>query len=257
MPTLYDLTDAAYPQDNTLPVEQPYTGPNLGPLQRKIVPVTVEPDTVGNTSVLDRIKANLGMAGVEDKTGQSESPLIKRLFGLGGEERYQTWPERIVREGLSAPHDVLTSPVPSTSQSLIEPAMQTAALAGSGGIAGAEEGAAAALGSSPFLRPALKYEGKIYKAPMGGQHLDALPAHLADEFERQAMSGEDISNFNFGFMNHKGQFLNREAALDYGIKEGLIDPHAGQYGALTSTLLADSSKPGVALEGNPFEKEKK
>jgi hypothetical protein len=63
-----------------------------------------------------------------------------------------------------------------------------------------------------------------------------------------AMSGEDISHYNFGFVNDKGQFLNREKALDYGINTGLIDPHAGKYGALTSTLMADSSKPGTAIE---------
>jgi hypothetical protein len=68
------------------------------------------------------------------------------------------------------------------------------------------------------------------------QHLDAIPDSLYPEFQKQAMSGEDISNFNFGFMNHKGQFLNREDALDYAIKEGLVDKSAGQYGALTSTM---------------------
>ena len=121
------------------------------------------------------------------------------------------------------------------------------ALAGTGGLAGAD----ATLGATPFLRPGLKYVGKIYKANKslaeGGEHLDAIPAHLDDLFRQQAMSGEDISNFNFGFMNHKGQFLDREKALDYAIKEGLIDPQAGKFGALTSTMMADSSKPGTAI----------
>lgn len=170
--------------------------------------------------------------------------IVDRLTGMNGEERYQLWPEKVVREALSAAHDTYNSEQPITSQDLITPAQAMSALAGTGGLAGAD----ASLGSSPFLRPALKYENKIYKAPVGGQHLDALPEHLADTFQQQAMSGQDISNFNFGFMNHKGQFLDREKALDYAIKEGLLDPHAGQYGALTSTLLADSSKPGTAIE---------
>lgn len=35
-----------------------------------------------------------------------------RLFGTGGEERYQTWPERMVRSGFSLPHDVMTGEQP-------------------------------------------------------------------------------------------------------------------------------------------------
>jgi hypothetical protein len=66
------------------------------------------------------------------------------------------------------------------------------------------------------------------------------------------MSGEDLSNFNFGFMNHKGQFLSREDALKYAIDQGMIHPNseAARAGTLTSTmqLLADSSKPGTAIE---------
>lgn len=44
-----------------------------------------------------------------------------------------------------------------------------------------------------YLYPALAYEGEIYEAPLNGQHLDALPKHLADDFHRKAMSGEDES----------------------------------------------------------------
>jgi hypothetical protein len=174
--------------------------------------------------------------------------ILDRLLGTNGQERYQLWPEKLVRDALSAPHDVLNSKVPSTSGDLIKPALDVSALAGTGGLAGVSEGGAAALGAGPFLRPALKYEGKIYKAPMGGEHMDAIPADLRPEFTRQAMSGEDISNFNFGFMNHKGHFLNREDALKYAIDEGLMSPHDAKFGALTSTLMADSSKPAIATK---------
>lgn len=167
--------------------------------------------------------------------------IYDRLLGMNGVDRYQLWPERMLRAGITAPHDVLNSKVPLTSEDLIKPALDMAALAGTGGVGGVGEEAGMALGSSPFLRPALKYEGKIYKAPVMksgefGQHLDAIPSNLRDEFTRQAMSGEDISNFNFGFMNHKSQFLNREDALKYAIDNGLLDPHAARYGALTSTM---------------------
>lgn len=78
--------------------------------------------------------------------------------------------------------------------------------------------------------------------------MDVIPPNLYPEFQRMAMSGEDISHYNFGFYNDRGHFLDREAALKYGIETGLIDPQAGKFGALTSTLLADSSKPGIAIE---------
>ena len=173
------------------------------------------------------------------------SRIADRLFGLNGVERYQLWPERLVRSAVTAPGEVLANPVPTTSGDLIKPALDTAALAGTGGLAGVGEDAGLALGAGPFLRPALKYNNKIYKAPIkdpnnpvffGAEHLDALPKDLQNEFMRQAMSGEDISNFNFGFMNHKGQFMKREDALDYGIKEGLLNPQDAKFGTLTSTM---------------------
>lgn len=174
--------------------------------------------------------------------------IYDRLTGSNGVERYQLWPERVVRDAVSAPHDVMNSTVPLTSQDLIKPALDMSALAGTGGLAGAEAGTV--LGSAPMLRPALKYNNKIYKAPIGGQHLDALPKELVNDFHEKAMTGEDISHYNFGFMNHKGQFLDRQKALDYAIENGLLDPHSAQYGALTSTmdLMADSSKPAMAFK---------
>ena len=104
------------------------------------------------------------------------------------------------------------------------------------------------LGATPSLRPALKYKDKLYKGKPGQEHMDVIPNSLYPEFQQMAMKGEDISHYNFGFVNDKGHFLSREDALKYGIDNGLIDPQAGKYGALTSTLFSDSSKPGVAIE---------
>lgn len=183
--------------------------------------------------------------------------IVDKLLGTNGQQRYMLWPEKLVRDALSAPHDIMQqNPYPEGSEqyvafensrqdAMLPAALNMSALAGTGGLAGAEEGAS--LGSAPFLRPALKYQGKIYKAPIGAEHMDAIPESLRPEFTRQAMSGEDISNFNFGFMNHKGQFLNREDALKYAIDNGLLDPHSARYGALTSTLMEDSSQPGAAI----------
>lgn len=199
----------------------------------------------------------------------------ERLVGMGGGERYQTWPEKVARSGATLAGDTLSGQVPQwsedpatgevhTSPQMIERAQDMAALASSGGVGGVEaSGADATLGSGPFLRPALKYEGKIYKAPVGGQHLEALPPPLRDTYMRQAMNGDDISNFDFGFMNHKGQFMNREAALDYAINNGLADPASSKYRVLTTdfldnnihpelqkaynTLRSDTTEPGAAV----------
>src|SRR5216684_3488308 len=104
----------------------------------------------------------------EDATAEPSiaQKISDTFLGTHGHERYQLWPERLVRSALSAPHDVYNSETPLTSQDLIAPALDMSALAGTGGLAGVGESAGAAtLGSGPFLRPALKYEGKIYKAP--------------------------------------------------------------------------------------------
>jgi len=205
-----------------------------------------------NNSDLPTIPPVGGLADTPFSVGNdSVNKLVDRLTtDQPGQPRVQLWPERMLRDALAAPHDVYNSKVPLTSEDLIKPAMDMAAVAGTGGLGGVGEGAEAALGAGPFLRPALKYQGKIYKAPVNGQHLDAIPPNLRDEFTRQAMSGEDISNFNFGFLNHKGHFLDRGDALKYAIDNGLLDPHSARYGALTSTmdLMADSSKPGTAVQ---------
>jgi len=177
--------------------------------------------------------------------------------------RYQTWPEKVVRSGASLAHDAMTGEVPQwsidpktgdyhTNPEMVERAQDMAGLAGSGGLGGVGGSAAdMTLGSAPFLRPALKYEGKVYKAPTGGQHLDALPPEVRNTYMRQALNGDDISNFDFGFMNHKGQFLNREAALDYAVEQGLVDPATARQGALTTDnlLMSDTSQPGAAVAG--------
>lgn len=206
--------------------------------------------------------------------------VINKLF-RDDDQRYQLWPEKVVREALTGANKVMEegsnlglrredvtdipapnmptkdstwlgeklgiAPVYATPQdSIIEKAQAISALAGTGGLAGSESGAV--LNATPSLRPALKYKDRLYKGKPGQEHQDVIPAHLYPEFQQMAMSGEDISHYNFGFVNDKGHFLTREDALKYGIDNGLIDPQAGKYGALTSTLMADSSKPGVAIE---------
>lgn len=182
---------------------------------------------------------------------------VAKLTGAES-ERYQLWPEKVVREGLTSAGDIVKpNPYPEGSEEyewyedrrsndMVKAAMGISSLAGSGGLAGGAEGAA--LNATPSLRPALRYKDKLYKGKEGQQHLDVIPEQLYPDFQKKAMSGQDINEYNFGFINDKGQFLTREKALEYGINTGLIDPQAGKYGALTSTLMADSSKPGMAIE---------
>jgi len=297
MPNLYDLTEAGYtdPVSAALPVEQPYLGvPAEADGIRRVYITTptaeAKPEEIITASrpeprpePMPSLWDNLGMAGVKDKSGKSESEILKKLFGLGGKERHQLWPEKVVREGLKAAGEVMSTdtlsqlglrredltdiPAPSEptkdstwlgkilgiapvaaqpGDDLIEKAQAVSALAGSGGLAGGVEGAA--LNATPSLRPALKYKDRLYKGKEGQQHMDVIPESLYPEFQKMAMSGEDISHYNFGFVNDKGQFLTREKALQYAVDTGLIDKDAGKYGALTSTLMADSSKPGTAIE---------
>ncbi len=248
--------------DNTLPTGRLYVSANNMPAGDGGLPIAPMSDP--DAAVMANMPAD------DTTQGSVAQRVIDKLLGTNGQERYQLWPEKLIRDALAAPHDVYTEgalppglrredftdkPVPSGLTSAVGPeskligqALDVSALAGTGGLAGTGEVAGTALGAGPFLRPALKYEGKIYKAPVGGEHMDAIPPDLRPEFTRQAMSGEDISNFNFGFMNHKGQFLDREKALNYAIDNGLLSPHDAKYGALTSTLMADSSKEAAAID---------
>jgi hypothetical protein len=206
------------------------------------------------------ISGNVGTDNIvrpePDYVNPPKGNAVAKLTGAEG-ERFQLWHEKIIREGLTAAGKVLSGKVPQwsidnvtgdvhTSPQMIEKAQEISALAGSGGLAGGAEGAA--LNATPSLRPALRYKDKLYKGKEGQQHLDVIPENLYGDFQKKAMSGQDIKDYNFGFINDKGQFLDREKALEYGINTGLIDPQAGKYGALTSTLMADSSKPGTAIE---------
>jgi hypothetical protein len=274
MPKLSELTDVNYtgeydPMGNALPVEKPF------------------PE-------LQRIYVNEPSVEQPSKGSVVARSILDKLFGQTG-ERYQLWPEKIVRDALSAAHDVkegkelsniglrredvtdkpvpqrgdkpdmpgvltsvaggiLTPTASSPQDSIIEKAQAISALAGTGGLAGGAEGAV--LNATPSLRPALKHKERLYKGKPGQEHQDIIPDSLYNDFQKKAMSGEDLAEYNFGFINDKGHFMTREDALKYGIDNGIIDPHSGKYGALTTTLLADSSKPGTAIEAmaktNPF-----
>jgi len=110
MPSLAELTDQYPQQDTSLPVAQPYRGANLGPLSAVGIPTGV----VGG----DPTVVAAPVAPVPDVTqpdpnsvGSSGSQIIDKLLGLGGQERYQLWPEKVVRDALAAPHDAMVNGV--------------------------------------------------------------------------------------------------------------------------------------------------
>lgn len=71
------------------------------------------------------------------KTGPSDEVKtgVNRLLGTGGEERYKTWPEKLVVDAITAPGNVLKSETPVTTEELIKPALDVSNLAGTGGLA--------------------------------------------------------------------------------------------------------------------------
>lgn len=147
-----------------------------------------------------------------------------KLFGTGGEERYQTWPERMVRSGASLPGDVLSGAEPivdpatgRTSERVIERAQDTAGLAG--GSALIERPGAGTLGSGPVrpampreqLFPALLKDGRVYKGLAGVEEHAALANHY---FGRDLDKLPDVDT---GFVDHRGRFLSPDKAAEYAV----------------------------------------
>ena len=73
---------------------------------------------------------------------------IKKLLGVGGEERYQTWPERTVRSAFTLPAQMYSGEVPMGSDEEIQRAQDIAGLAGGTMFAGVKPGVAT-LGAGP------------------------------------------------------------------------------------------------------------
>ncbi len=287
MPKLFEITDAYTPEETidglpvepVLPTERPrviintaeFDKPKPDPLWDDVegFKTTVKntasgiADAIKYASELDQ-KFTSSVLNFPKKAYENSDDLvkgIKNLFGIGEGERYQLWPEKVVKEALTSAGDIAKpNPYPEGSEQwyeyegkrqegMVPAAMAISALAGSGGLAGTGAKAGeVALGATPFLRPALRHKDRLYKGKPGQEHQDIIPNSLYDDFQKKAMSGEDLAEYNFGFVNDKGHFLSREDALKYGIDNGLIDPHSGKFGALTTTLMADSSKPGTAIE---------
>ena len=62
---------------------------------------------------VDHDPFNIGVSGGETPNQSSGMKAVDRLLGLGGEERFQLWPEKMVRSGATIARDVLTGAVSS------------------------------------------------------------------------------------------------------------------------------------------------
>lgn len=235
----------------------------------KLTPVDIDPFNVGMSEALPAPQARLRAKELFSDFGKAFMSGLQDSGRAGATSMMEALENQYVPEGAVGINDAgqwtdkQGNPLNVQRRPNIVPLTKTA----EGGYEGAMPamadvwntmggvGKAATLGAGPVLRPALKYKDKIYKAKEGQQHLDALPVELQDTFQKMAMSGEDISHFNFGFINHKGHFLQREDALKYAIDNGLLDPNDAKYGTLVTTMLNDSgggqkvaSQAGQALK---------
>ena len=124
----------------SLPVEAPRF--NLTP-NVALVESTPKPLKQGTDPVTGR--PDLKFVPVDDPWANTPKP-IKKLLGVGGEERYQLWPERALRSGLSAPLDALTGRMqvndPETgmpTDEAIRRSQDVASVGGPGGLMNLEE----------------------------------------------------------------------------------------------------------------------
>ena len=78
----------------------------------------------------------------------------------------------------------------------------------------------------PILVPAIKHlpTGRIFRGKSGEYHHDV--AEVNGFF---GVNWRDNPELVTGFVNHKGQFLTRERALDYAIENDLLHDMAKEY----------------------------
>jgi hypothetical protein len=198
---------------------------------------------------------------------------MQKLFGVNG-PRYQTWPEKMVRSGTTLAHDVGTgeepdytglrredfTDIPGDAQpmdSMIQRSQDMTALAGGSGFASAEEGALGMAGGKlpqpdRYLIPAIKVGDKIYKGLLGSDHPDIPKMYGLDKgFPSEDAFLESLPENAFGFINHKGHFLERGDAGEYAADNQLVAPQYAdmirKVGLTADMLLSDTSKPGAAL----------
>lgn len=143
-----------------------------------------------------------------------------------------------IKSAVTLPGDVYAGRTPMGLPSQTEDLTRVADLAGlamTGGVAGTGAGGVA-LGAG-FLRPAIRYNGKIYKAPEGSKsHIDALEA-IPDPKVRDRATWDGDTR---GYVDESGKYYDRRRAQDYALKEDLIDPAAPAWARTSPELIAEN-----------------
>ena len=229
------LYDAAPVQAQQLPLpvdaptfqqpEQPIAPPKPA---YKLTPVDVDP---------------FQSTGTEGNTAAESSGFkpIDRLFGLGGEPRYQTWPERMVREAVAAPHDVMNSPTPMTSEQMIPAAQAISSLAGVGSMPMATKGALGALGGK-LIQP---LKGNVNLSDLAlSEHGMAIAKRVSEDsiikpnqnIKLLPVEGNPFLDWNVkGFENQNWFHGTTHEFNKFDLNKGNIENHLGQYPHFTSS----------------------
>lgn len=146
--------------------------------------------------------------------------MASRLLGVG-QERYQTWPEKIVRSGFSLPHDVMTGEVPvrdaegRTSSELIERTQDLSGLMGGGFTAKPNALVAAAESSHNAPIAALANAPRFYSALEHAVNNSKMPKADADQWLGYLRNQPGVKQEELDWVLHdlpKGQITKAELA---------------------------------------------
>jgi hypothetical protein len=175
--------------------------------------------------------------------------LIDALTGLGGGERYQLFPERMVRSALNLPADVMSGAVPTpfnmpsggaedaySMMSLVARAQDMAALTMLPGVAG--RASAVIRGPRPWMEeaggPASKAESTVTRRP---QAITQDGATMPGEDAGSVAANNNIDAFHYTF----------DRNLERIQKTGL---HEGQYATTNGSLSPLQAHIDLALPPN-------
>lgn len=262
--------------------EEPLTPQPIAPPQVPLPPA--RPAEAPKPSYYDRQIAGPGEQR-DIRTEGTGYPVIDKLMGLGGQERFQTWPEQMVRSGTTLPGDAyagVTAPEQiqptepgfwseedefrqqvankAAAENVIHRAQDTAGLMGGASMPNAEAGAVGVAGGRPpiknqgWLRPAIKFEGEVYTTPPGTTHGDTLNSLMSKKrFKDEPYEGffDDI-DAGSGFVTPDGKFLNREDALSYAKKNRQLDENtvSEDVGELDAAELLEPKRKGAILRSD-------
>jgi len=155
--------------------------------------------------------------GTQDQNVETKPQPQAEVIPVG--ERYQTWPERMVRsagEALTLPGDVYAGKINPLSQEGIERATDLAGVMVVGPRPGTVGSGITAKGPETIKSAAMKYKGEIFENQNHGMAFN----DIMDKYPTE-MSWHDIKD---GFTTTHGRFISREEAFQLAAQKSQIDP---------------------------------